>query len=329
MPRTITFQTDGETQDDPYARLYAEPVVEAINALTLPRYGLANYIAPMKRTHPTPAEKQQLDSLSRADKRLMGFCRTNLFKRLESGGPAFIESIERHILRNFVFLHAIEHGLDIPLGTQDVGLLDPQQNDLDEDALVPDVEDEGEESEQDALTIDPLAEQTVPLPGESAYRKLAAEIYQQYQMLYRRRFKWLRPSLFTSHLQRDLLQDARALLAVLARCDRWDASRDKKLAALVELLTHRHPEEKVLIFTQFADTVAYLTEQLRALGIESVEAVTGDVEDPTRLVWRFSPRSNDKTISPEDEVRILIATDVLSEGQNLQDAVIVVNYDLP
>ena len=41
----------------------------------------------------------------------MGFCRTNLFKRLESGGPAFIQSLERHVLRNFVYLHAIENEL--------------------------------------------------------------------------------------------------------------------------------------------------------------------------------------------------------------------------
>ena len=46
----------------------------------------------------------------------MGFCRTNLFKRLESAGPAFLLSIERHILRNFIVLYAIEQGLDIPLG---------------------------------------------------------------------------------------------------------------------------------------------------------------------------------------------------------------------
>ena len=56
----------------------------------------------------------------------MGFCRTNLFKRLESGGPAFIQSVERHILRNYVYLHAIEHGLPLPLGTQDAELLDPR-----------------------------------------------------------------------------------------------------------------------------------------------------------------------------------------------------------
>ena len=62
-----------------------------------------------------------LDDLSRAGKRLMGFCRTNLFKRLESSGQVFIQSVERHILRNYIFLHAIEQGLPLPIGTQDAG----------------------------------------------------------------------------------------------------------------------------------------------------------------------------------------------------------------
>jgi hypothetical protein len=59
--------------------------------------------------------------------------------------------------------------------------------------------------------------------------------------------------------------------------------------------------------------------------------VTGQSPDPTALVWRFSPISNNKRegIEPENELRVLIATDVLSEGQNLQDCSIVVNYDLP
>jgi superfamily II DNA/RNA helicase len=49
------------------------------------------------------------------------------------------------------------------------------------------------------------------------------------------------------------------------------------------------------------------------------------------LAWRFSPESNGKReqIKAADELRVLIATDVLSEGQNLQDAHIIVNYDLP
>ncbi len=64
-------------------------------------------------------------------------------------------------------------------------------------------------------------------------------------------------------------------------------------------------------------------------GVDAVESVTGASGDPTGLAWRFSPESNDKSIKTEDQVRVLVTTDVLSEGQNLQDCHIVVNYDLP
>ena len=140
-PRTVKFVIDdaqaAHPAADPYAYLYSDQVVEAVNTLNLPRYGLANYIATSPKQKPSAAEKQQLESLSRAGKRLMGFCRTNLFKRLESGGPAFIQSIERHILRNFVFLYAIEEGLDLPLGTQNADLLDARSTDEDEEAMPP------------------------------------------------------------------------------------------------------------------------------------------------------------------------------------------------
>ena len=111
----------------------------------------------------------------------------------------------------------------------------------------------------------------------------------------------------------------------------WRAEKDEKLNALATLLTQTHPHEKVLIFTQFADTVRYLKQGLSARGISQIEAVTGDTKEPTGVAWRFSPVSNDKRdkVSPENELRVLISTDILSEGQNLQDCAIVVNYDLP
>lgn len=167
--------------------------------------------------------------------------------------------------------------------------------------------------------------------SETTFRRRAAEVYAQYTGPLRRRFKWLRPTLFNTQLKKDLLADARNLLTVLDTCGTWDASRDAKLAALYDLLTRQHPEEKVLIFTQFADTVRYLTAQLKARGILAMEGVTGDSEDPTELAWQFSPISNGKSekASTDNELRVLVATDVLSEGQNLQDAAIVVNYDLP
>src|SRR6266571_7085076 len=88
IPKTVKFRIDEGDRTDQYARLYAPDVVATINALNLPRYGLANYIAAKPHKPPTPAEAKQLNDLSRAGKRLMGFCRTNLFKRLESSGEA-------------------------------------------------------------------------------------------------------------------------------------------------------------------------------------------------------------------------------------------------
>jgi superfamily II DNA or RNA helicase len=327
VPRTVKFLVGGTREADPYATLYSDDVVQIVNGLNLPRYGLANYIAKSPRERPTATEAKQLDNLSHAGKRLMGFCRTNLFKRLESGGPAFIQSVERHILRNFVYLHAIEAGLDLPLGTQDAALLDARSNDEDEEALLPET---AEENEGAISTLDEI-DMATSLDGESTFRRRAAEVYAQYIGPLRRRFKWLRPTLFNAQLKKDLLADARNLLTVLDKCGTWDASRDAKLAALFDLLTRQHSDEKVLIFTQFADTVRYLTEQLKARGILSMEGVTGDSDDPTELAWRFSPVSNERRsrIGPESELRVLVATDVLSEGQNLQDAAIVVNYDLP
>ena len=85
----------------------------------------------------------------------------------------------------------------------------------------------------------------------------------------------------------------------------------------------------MLVFTQFADTVRYLARELAARGVAPMAAVTGAVSDPTALARRFSPKSAAGRLPDGDELRVLVATDVLSEGQNLQDCAIVVNYDLP
>jgi hypothetical protein len=135
VPKRVDFNIDETNPTDQYARLYAPRIVDLINDLSLPRYGLGNYIAAKPKTPPSAAEKQQLDNLGRAGKRLMGFSRTNLFKRLESSGQAFMLSVERHILRNYIFLHALENGQPLPIGTQGAELLDPRLSDEDEYAL--------------------------------------------------------------------------------------------------------------------------------------------------------------------------------------------------
>lgn len=326
VPRTLKFAIDERNPNDQYARLYGSPVVDAVNQLFLPRYGLGNYVAAKPHKPPTPAEAKQLGDLSRAGKRLMGFCRTNLFKRLESSGEAFQQSIERHILRNYVFVHAIEKGLPLPIGTQDAGLLDAANYDEDVDDQSTDAEIFNEGEDESAVPSEALN-----FHDEAAFKKAAAETYDLYAAKFKKRFKWLRPELFVASLAKDLLSDSAALIKVLKDNGDWHAKHDAKLQALADLLRNKHPKEKVLIFSQFADTVRYLGEQLSSMGITGLAAVTGETDDPTGFAWRFSPDSNRKRekVSAEAELRVMIATDVLSEGQNLQDAAILVNYDLP
>lgn len=323
QPKTVKFII-GDPALDPYAQLYSGHVVQVINSLSLPRYGLGNYEARPHRQPPTTLEAQQLKGLSQAGKRLMGFCRTNLFKRLESGGPTFIQSIDRHILRNYIFLYAIENGFDLPIGTQDAGLLDTRNSDEDSDSVLAALFD----PEEDIPEVNP-EEQL--LQTESEFRRRAADIYETYTTRYKRRFKWLRPTLLTTYLKRDLLSDAQALIGILNKCGSWDADKDQKLAALITLLSRTHSQEKLLIFTQFADTVRYLVRELEAREINRIKGITGNSADPAGITWQFSPISNGKRhlVASSDELRVLITTDVLSEGHNLQDCAIIVNYDLP
>ena len=327
VPKTVKFAIDESDPSDQYAQLYSDTVIDTVNALHLPRYGLGNYLADNSATLPTAAEKHQLDDLSRAGKRLMGFCRTNLFKRLESSGSAFLQSVARHALRNYVFLHAIKYALPLPLGTQDAELLDSRFTDEDADAA------KGSLLESDDDDQEPEEEihETGGAWTNANFELQAAQIYAQYAGHYKRRFKWLRSTLFRADLERELRLDANALLNLLQNYGAWDPRRDAKLDALQTLVTKTYPDRKVLVFSQFADTVLYLETQLKNQAVRDLAGVTGSSADPTQLAWQFSPTSNQRPgrATPDDELRVLVATDVLSEGQNLQDCSIVVNYDLP
>ena len=312
-PRTLAFRTDSSDRSDLYAQLYSDAVAKPIAGLALPRYGLGVYENPRTTAERTPQEREILQNLSRGGKRLMGFCRVGLFKRLESSGNVFIQSLERHILRNAIFLHAIENNLPLPIGSQDVEMLDARSNDADEDN-----EFEG-------------------MPGRAArelrtsadFQQRAAEVYDWYRRHAEGRFQWIASHHFTQELARDLQGDADTLVRVLQKHGQWDPARDNKLSLLKQLLTREHGSEKVLIFTQFADTARYLAQELQRAGMEGVAAVTGDTDNPTAYAYRFSPSSNNRPVGLANELRVLVATDVLSEGQNLQDAHIIVNYDLP
>lgn len=318
-PLSVTFPVDEADPTDRYARLYSADVVDQINALHVPRYGLGLYVDPVAEKQATPAERKLIENLGRAGKRLMGFCRTNLFKRLESNGFSFLQSIDRHVLRNQIYQYAIENGLDLPVGVLDAGLLDLERVDEDAEGLEGDPEDL-----LDGL-VEAVAEEDIAPDGMAR----AKAVYAQYAKEYKKRFKWIRSSLFKTKLAEDLAQDTQTLTELLNSQGAWAAENDHKWQALRRMLTQTHGKDKVLIFTQFADTARYLAREARKAGITHVEEATGASADPYALACRFSPKSNNKTVTKADEVRVLICTDVLSEGQNLQDSNVVVNFDLP
>ncbi|MDW8146989.1 MAG: helicase-related protein [Roseiflexaceae bacterium] len=323
QPRRAPFALHADDPGDQYARLFHDDVVQVIEHLALPRYGLAQYLAPRADRMANDDEKRILENLNRAGRRLIGFCRTNLFKRLESSGHSFLLSLRRHIVRNLVTLHALERNLPLPIGVQDAALLDTALDDSDE-AIPPD--DDGG-NDNNAAMPEIVVEATPS--ALDAYRAQAARVYALYASQWRQRFDWLPAKFFRASLKDDLRADAEALLRILERAGSWNPDQDAKLAALVDLLTKRHPHEKALVFTQFADTAAYLEEHLKRRGVMACAAVTGATPDPVALARRFSPATNGGLRADETELRILIATDVLAEGQNLQDAHIVINYDLP
>ena len=318
-PLSLKFAVDEDDPQDRYAQLYSSAIVDQINALHVPRYGLGLYVDPIAEKRAPAAERKVIDNLGRAGKRLMGFCRTNLFKRLESSGFSFLQSIDRHILRNRIYLYAIENGLDLPVGVLDAGLLDADRIDEDAEGIQGDPED----------LLDGLLEAVEEVDEQPDTLARAKSVYRQYATEYKRRFKWISPRLFKPLLVEHLAADTQALSELLTTHGPWDAALDRKLGELRQLLAKTHAKDKVLVFTQFADTARYLGRELRKAGLTQLAVATGASADPYALACQFSPRSNNKVVAKADELRVLICTDVLSEGQNLQDCSAVVNFDLP
>jgi superfamily II DNA or RNA helicase len=313
IPKKVEYHFDPNDPNDQYAKLYSLGVVDILDHLDLPRYGLGNYLEKKPSVTPNDNEKAIITNLSRAGKRLMGFCRTNLFKRLESSGYSFLLSLSRHVLRNYLFIHAIENNLPLPVGKQIANFLDDFLEDDDIDG----------DDDENTLSL---------ILSEDKYLGKAAEVYDLLQnSKLKKQFDWISSGLFSKNLKSSLLSDARNILKILNLGRDWNPDQDRQLNALYHLCANTHAQEKVLIFTQYADTAYYLEKQLTKRGLKKLACVTGNNEHPTALAHRFSPNSNKYggLIKGDQELRILIATDVLSEGQNLQDSHIILNYDLP
>ena len=299
--RIATPLSHAFSTDDPAALMEDDTTLDAIRDLILPRYRLAEYDNP-KAQH-TPSDTKNLDDIRSGRGNVSGFVRISLFKRLSSSGHSFILSLQRQRARNELFIHAIDHQLPIPLGA----FTDRQIAVTDED-----IEGDGD------------------LHGSVATR------YETLRKSLPAKTKWVNTTVFKPALRRDLAKDNAAITTLLSLFGNWDSTRDSKMNALVDLLSNEHAGEKVLIFTEYSDTAEYITDALTDAGVPNVGLATGDSENPAGIARRFSPKSNKLPSQSEDDVRavddpidVLVATDVLSEGQNLQDSHIIVNYDLP
>ena len=150
--------------------------------------------------------------------------------------------------------------------------------------------------------------------------------------------------------KQDLIEDRNRLDTLLEAARQVDAGRDAKLAVLKEVIEYKcqnpiNPgNRKVIVFTAFADTARYLYDQLApwaksTLRLETA-LVTGTGRNKTTLkglhkdlasiLTAFAPRSKERPedLTGEGDLDLLIATDCISEGQNLQDCDWLVNYDI-
>jgi len=143
----------------------------------------------------------------------------------------------------------------------------------------------------------------------------------------------------TSEDTSDLLQSVRAhatgarrALAVLSATD---GAMDEERCRILRDIRSRHSGERIVVFSQFADTVREVFARLRADGgVASVTAngalVAGGPLTRSQVLSRFAPRASSSGMpSRAEAIEMLIATDLLSEGLNLQDAAVVVHLDLP
>jgi len=239
---------------------------------------------------PAKQEQPPYADLKRAGANLRGLLRVMLFKRLESSVHAFRETVRRILRIHELFVSALDQGI-IAAGEEAQQLLY-----------------ESDQDEEQAL-FDALA----ALSGR--YHPADFDLVA---------------------LRADIVNDIGILHKMLALVRPITPERDAKLQTLQTMLAGAPLNcGKVLIFTQYADTAQYLYDNLirRSLppssGAGEVDVIYSRDKSKAQIVARFAPKANPQLpLAGMSEIDTLIATDVLSEGLNLQDCDNVINYDL-
>ena len=137
-------------------------------------------------------------------------------------------------------------------------------------------------------------------------------------------------------LKYDMTRDMAILEGLLEEVKKItvDTKIEETIKTIMRERALENESKKVLIFTEYTATARYITKKLRAkFPNNAIECITGNTKQDTRTnyIRRFAPDANlleDEKLT-SDEIDILVSTEVLAEGQNLQDCNYVINYDLP
>lgn len=253
------------------------------------------------------ARKRRGDEIDPFDegrqRQIVGLIRTLLLKRFESSAVAFRASCEDLLLKVLTF----------------VELHNPRQarrwRDLHAELLNDILQNR---ARRDGVDEEDLDEDVVPEEFKKKLEQLTEPEYNVTEMVL------------------DSMVDLDALAGFLEELQTFSPETDDKLQVLLDLMQtdpilSRH---KVLIFTEYRDTAVYIAEALQRAGIGPIAEVDSQskasISDTVRAFAPYYNESSSAQLAAEgvQEIRVLVATDILAEGLNLQDATCIINYDL-
>ena len=253
--------------------------------------------------------EEDIDPLEENRQRqVVGLIRTNFLKRFESSVVAFEQSCNRLLekLLAFIETHSVTE--------RERGRLERWRAQNGE--ALGYASELGHEFADDAIDA-PEDDDILPVEMLEASEQLDREEYDVEEML------------------SETFLDLDQVIRFLDESRRFRPRHDDKLQKLMRLLKCKDlANQKVLIFTEFADTARYLKRELERAGVDGVAEVdSASTGNRAEVIRRFSPYYNGSSRAALveanlSEIRILISTDVLSEGLNLQDASRMINYDI-
>lgn len=308
--------------NDPGDKLASVKNFDALDSMHYARYQPGRYLVPDLAMQ-EGANKTLVEDMMRANS-TNGFIKTTVLKRLTSSPMAFFITVEKMLKRAHILKYALENGLEVPIGTLDdkAYQLGDADSDFDDQELPDDTQ------------APQLAGSAVKNYTEAQWNDLSKRTYGVLKAGNPRGLRWAKHEWFNaSKFAEHIAADTKVLQDLVDEFGDWDPAHDSKLIALAERINSLAAEEKLLVFSEYKDTIDYVYKYLVPMcpGIE-IGAVSGASQDPTNLARRFSPISNEDLgglPNGETELQVLLATDVLSEGQNLQDSALVLNWDLP